>query len=92
MVPLRSDGKAAVWRSRDGGQTWQALREGLPQTSAYLTVLRQAMTADASAPASLYFGTTSGEIYASDDEGDTWQRIVEHLPTISSIEIAHPDR
>ncbi|MDT8344656.1 MAG: exo-alpha-sialidase [Thermohalobaculum sp.] len=80
------DAQAAVWRTRDGGATWAALRTGLPQQGAYLTVLRQAMATDAGDPAGVYFGTTSGEVYASADEGESWQCVARHLPMISSVE------
>ncbi len=81
------DAACAVWRSRDGGATWQDLREGLPQTSCYFTVLRQAMAGDAREPAGVYFGTNSGSVFASRDEGDTWQEVARHLPTILSVEV-----
>ena len=80
------DAKVAVWRTRDAGRNWQDLREGLPQKNAFLGVLRQAMTTDALEPAGVYFGTSSGALYASADEGESWQRIAEHLPVISSVE------
>jgi len=80
------DGKTAVWRTRDRGDTWQALRDGLPQHNAFLTVLRQAMAADPLEPAGIYFGTSSGALFASTDEGDHWTCIAEHLPLISSVE------
>jgi photosystem II stability/assembly factor-like uncharacterized protein len=94
LVPLNGDvlgrfvpdGKMAVWRTRDGGRTWQDLRAGLPQENAYLSVLRQAMATDSRDPAGLYFGTTSGSLFASIDEGDTWACIAQHLPTITSVE------
>ncbi len=80
------DGKAAVWRTRDGGAQWQALREGLPQQNAFFGVLRQAMAADSMEPAGIYAGTSSGTLFASTDEGETWNSIAEHLPTVLSVE------
>ena len=80
------DGKAAVYRSRDRGDTWQAMRNGLPQENAFFGVLRQAMATDRLDPAGIYFGTSSGTLFASADEGDTWSPIAEHLPTILSVE------
>jgi len=94
LVPLNGDsagryvpdGKAAVWRTRDGGVSWQALREGLPQKNAFFGVLRQAMATDRLEPAGVYFGTNGGALFASADEGESWQAIAEHLPMISSVE------
>ncbi|SEM73659.1 hypothetical protein SAMN04488003_10422 [Loktanella fryxellensis] len=81
------DAACAVWRSRDGGATWDDLRHGLPQQGCYFTVLRQAMAGDARDPAGLYFGTNSGSVFASRDEGDTWTEVTRHLPTILSVEV-----
>lgn len=94
VLPLNGDsagrfvpeGKAAVWRTRDGGASWQALRDGLPQENAFYCVLRQAMATDRLAPAGVYFGTTSGELYASADEGESWRCVAQHLPAIRSVE------
>ena len=78
---------AAVWRSRDGGETWEAMRNGLPQESCFFTVLRQAMGGDTEEPAGVYFGTNTGSVFASRDEGETWDEIARHLPTVLSVEV-----
>ncbi len=80
------DGRAAVWRTRDGGASWRALRQGLPQEKAFFGVLRQAMATDPLTPAGVYFGTGSGELFASADEGESWFSIARHLPAIHSVE------
>ena len=82
------DGKPAVYATRNGGKTWQRLDAGLPADEAWWTVKRQAMTADASDPVGLYFGTTSGELWMSRDEGRRWACLARHLPEIYSVEAA----
>lgn len=78
---------AAVWRTQDGGQTWQAMRDGLPQVACFFTVLRQAMATDGRDPAGVYFGTNSGSVFASADEGATWAEVARHLPTVLCVEV-----
>lgn len=80
------DASAAVWKSGDGGATWEAKRSGLPGQDCFFTVLRQAMATDRSTPAGVYFGTNSGSVFASEDEGETWTEIARHLPTVLSVE------
>jgi photosystem II stability/assembly factor-like uncharacterized protein len=82
------DGKAAVWRTRDAGSTWQKLDRGLPQNDAHLGVLRGGMSIDSYDVPGLYFGTSTGQVFASADEGDSWSEIASYLPSISSVEVA----
>ena len=82
------DGKAAVWRTRDAGSTWQRLDRGLPQEDAHLGVLREGMAIDALDVPGLYFGTSTGQVFASADEGETWTEIASYLPAIASVEVA----
>ena len=94
LIPLNGDiagrfmpdGKAAVWRTRDRGDTWEDLRQGLPQENVFYGVLRQGLATDRLDPAGVYFGTSSGAVYASADEGERWSLIAEHLPAIHSVE------
>ncbi|HLF05907.1 MAG TPA: exo-alpha-sialidase [Thermoplasmata archaeon] len=93
VVPLQSDGnrvtpdgKMRVYRSKNGGKTWQALTKGLPQKDAYFTILRDGMRADTNDPAGIYVGTENGQLYASKNEGDSWSTISEYLPQVISVE------
>ncbi len=79
-------GKPAVYVTRNGGKSWQRLDTGLPESQAWWTVKRQAMTADGQDPVGLYFGTTSGELWMSRDEGKRWTCIARNLPEIYAVE------
>lgn len=79
-------GKPAAYVTRDSGQTWQRLDRGLPRSQGWLTVKRQAMSGDAHEPIGIYFGTTSGEVWASTNEGAEWTCIARHLPEIYAVE------
>jgi hypothetical protein len=81
-------GKPAAYTTKDSGQSWQRLDNGLPAENAWWTVKRQAMCGDSRDPVGLYLGTTSGEIWASADEGVTWRCIARHLPEIYALEMA----
>jgi hypothetical protein len=92
IVPVESDqfrcscdGRLRVYRTRNSGASWEPLARGLPQKQAYETVLRDAMTVDSLDPAGIYFGTRSGQLFASRDEGKTWNRILEGLPAIVCV-------
>ena len=94
VVPIKSDsehyppdGALRVYRSRSGGNEWEALTRGLPQKDCYVNVLRDAMTVDALDPCGVYFGTTGGQVYGSADGGDTWTPIVRDLPPVLSVEV-----
>ena len=80
------DGKPAVYCSRDGGATWQRQANGLPTRHGWFTVRRQAMSVDGADKVGVYFGTTSGEVWASFDEGGKWHCLMAHLPQILSVE------
>jgi hypothetical protein len=93
VVPIKSDsehyppeGKLRVYRSRTGGNEWEALTKGLPQSDCYVNVLRDAMAVDTLDQCGIYFGTTSGQVYGSADAGDTWTPIVRDLPAVVSVE------
>jgi photosystem II stability/assembly factor-like uncharacterized protein len=94
VVPILSDsehyppeGKLRVYRSRQGGNEWEALTKGLPQSNCYVDVLRDAMAVDSLDSCGVYFGTTGGDVYVSADSGDTWKAIVSDLPAVLSIEV-----
>ncbi len=93
VVPIKSDsehyppeGKLRVYRSRSGGNEWEALTNGLPQSDCYVNVLRDAMAVDALDQCGVYFGTTGGQVYASANAGDSWTAIVRDLPAVLSVE------
>jgi len=81
------EGRAAVWRTRDAGSSWQRLERGLPQEGAHLGVLREGMAIDGLDVPGLYFGTSTGQVFASADEGETWTEIASYLPGIASVEV-----
>ena len=94
VVPIKSDsehyppdGKLRVYRSRNGGNEWEALTNGLPQENCFVNVLRDAMCVDRMESCGVYFGTTGGQVYASSDSGDSWSAIVRDLPAVLSVEV-----
>jgi photosystem II stability/assembly factor-like uncharacterized protein len=94
VVPIKSDsehippdGKLRVYRSRNGGNEWEALTNGLPQRDCYVNVLRDAMAVDSMDSCGVYFGTTGGQVYGSTNGGDSWAPIVRDLPKVLSVEV-----
>jgi hypothetical protein len=94
VVPIKSDGehyppegKLRVYRSRTGGNEWEALTNGLPQSDCYVNILRSALVVDSLDPCGVYFGTTGGQVYVSADSGDSWSPIVRDLPAVLSVEV-----
>ncbi len=94
VVPITSDslhyppeGKLRVYRSKSGGNEWEALTKGLPQKDCYVNVLRDAMAVDSLDKCGIYFGTTGGQVYASADAGHSWSPIVRDLPAVLSVEV-----
>jgi photosystem II stability/assembly factor-like uncharacterized protein len=94
VVPIKSDGehfvmdgKLRVYRSRSGGNEWEALTNGLPQSNCYVNVLRDAMAVDTLDECGVYFGTSGGQVYVSPDGGDNWKAIVRDLPAVLSVEV-----
>lgn len=93
VVPIKSDsehyppdGKLRVYRSKTGGNDWEAMTKGLPQKNCYVNVLRDAMSVDNMDPCGVFFGTTGGQVYGSADGGTTWKAIVRDLPPVYSVE------
>lgn len=93
VVPIHSDsehyppeGKLRVYRSRTGGNEWEALTNGLPQEEVYVNILRDAMDIDRLDSCGVYFGTTGGQVWGSSDSGDSWKAIAEFLPPVLSVE------
>jgi hypothetical protein len=82
------EGRAAVWRTRDAGSSWQRLDGGLPQSNAHVGVLREGMKMDTYDEPGVYFGTSTGQLFASADEGESWSEIASYLPPIRSVEVA----
>jgi len=94
VVPITSDsyhfppdGRLRVYRSRTGGDVWEALTDGLPQENCFVDVLRDALAVDTLDECGVYLGTTGGQVYASSDSGDTWTPIATHLPSVLSVEV-----
>ena len=95
ILPLEADqfrwvpeGKLRVYRTRNGGRSWQPLSRGLPKGRVFEAVLRDAMDTDPFDPAGVYFGTRSGKVYGSRNAGDAWELILEGLPAVTCVKAA----
>jgi photosystem II stability/assembly factor-like uncharacterized protein len=80
-----------VYRSRDAGDTWEALGKGLPRENFFGGIYREGMASDAGDPAGIYFGTNNGKIFSSRDEGDSWTLLADNMPPVYSISTAQVD-
>jgi BNR/Asp-box repeat protein len=94
VAPIKSDsehfvpdGKLRIYRSKSGGNEWEALTKGLPQSDCYVNILRDAMAVDSLDSCGVYFGTSGGQVYASSNAGDSWAPIVRDLPGVLSVEV-----
>jgi hypothetical protein len=94
VIPIKSDSehyppdaRLRVYRSRTGGNEWEALSKGLPQSDCYVNILREGMAVDSLDPCGVYFGTTGGQVYASSNSGDDWIAVVRDLPPVLSVEV-----
>jgi photosystem II stability/assembly factor-like uncharacterized protein len=94
VAPIKSDsehfvpdGKLRIYRSKSGGNEWEALTKGLPQSDCYVNILRDAMAVDSLDSCGVYFGTSGGQVYASSNAGDSWAPIVRDLPAVLSVEV-----
>lgn len=81
-------GALKVFRSRDGGKSWDGLTKGLPQRNAYMGIYRENLSADSLDPAGVYLGTNTGKVFFSVDEGDSWKVLADNLPPVMSVEAA----
>jgi photosystem II stability/assembly factor-like uncharacterized protein len=79
-------GALAVWRTRDGADSWERQSEGLPQENAFVGVYREALAVDRLDPVGIFFGTSTGQLYGSTDEGEGWARLADNLPPIWGVE------
>jgi hypothetical protein len=78
-------GRPALYVTRDAGASWTRQDRGLPAEQAWWTVKRQALCTDSERDVGPYFGTTSGEVWASRDGGGSWDCIARHLPHVYSV-------
>jgi hypothetical protein len=95
IVPLESDqfrctpeAKLRVYKTSNAGASWEPMTDGLPQSGAYETVLRDALVSDSLDPAGVYFGTRSGKLFGSSDEGESWHEIADGLPPVVCVKTA----
>lgn len=82
------DAAPAVWRSDDGGASWERLSNGLPKKDGYFTVLRDGMTVDTLGKPALYFGTTTGQVWMGREGGESWECLFQALPPVNTVRAA----
>jgi hypothetical protein len=95
VIPLQGaefrcppDGRLRVFRSRNGGKSWEAMGDGLPQENTFLGIYREGMATDTLDPAGVFFGTNTGKLFGSSNEGDSWYVVADNLPPVFSVSAA----
>jgi BNR/Asp-box repeat protein len=95
IIPVESDefrctpeGKLRVYRTRNAGESWEPLSNGLPQDHALETILRDGLSTDGLKPTGIYFGTRNGKLFGSNDAGESWASIEDSLPAIVCVKTA----
>ncbi len=78
-------GRLRVYRTRDGGASWQDASRGLPEEPQFVNVLRGAMAKDPADPGGVFFGTTMGQVYGTRDGGESWEQLPLQLPRVLSV-------
>lgn len=71
-----------VCRTDDGGKSWQALREGLPQENCFDIVFRHALARSGN---HLAFGTTAGNLFLTENDGDSWKVLGNYLARVDGV-------
>ncbi len=85
-IRVAVNGALCVCRTDDGGKTWQALRKGLPQESAFDIVYRHALGYSGN---QLVFGSTTGNLFHSTDAGESWDVVSNYLPMVNAVDIVN---
>lgn len=78
------DARLVVTRTRDGGQHFDILHQGLPDEPAYDLTYRHVLDVSRDGER-VAFGTTTGSLWVCEDQGDSWQTVSKHLPPLRCV-------